>query len=105
MSTHALSERAAAVVHALHTDGAVDTCRLCGCTDLSACPGGCAWANRARTICSTCLDRRFRLARPRQGGYVTLVDNRSGYRRHFATSREAARAAVKLLEQEACGGR
>jgi len=27
-------------------------CRVCLCTEESACPGGCSWANRWRTICT-----------------------------------------------------
>lgn len=30
-------------------------CRLCGCTEERACPGGCSWANATRTICSRCM--------------------------------------------------
>ena len=29
-------------------------CRVCGCTDEAACPGGCSWADRTRTICTAC---------------------------------------------------
>lgn len=92
-----ISPAATAVVHALHTNQAVDGCRVCGCAEYSACPGGCAWVNRERTLCSACLDRRFRLVPSRRGGYVSLVDKRSGYRRPFASPREAARAAVEIL--------
>jgi hypothetical protein len=37
-------------------------CRLCGCTDEYACPGGCSWANQQQTLCSACvpLDRALR---------------------------------------------
>jgi len=28
-------------------------CRVCGCTELKACPGGCCWA--AEDLCSACL--------------------------------------------------
>jgi hypothetical protein len=30
------------------------TCRECGCRDFTSCPGGCAWANRERTLCTAC---------------------------------------------------
>lgn len=30
------------------------TCRVCGCTDLRACPGGCAWAGP--DLCTNCTD-------------------------------------------------
>jgi hypothetical protein len=30
-------------------------CRLCGCTDERACPGGCHWVNREHTLCSDCI--------------------------------------------------
>lgn len=29
-------------------------CQQCGCTDDEACPGGCSWADKAHTMCSTC---------------------------------------------------
>lgn len=29
-------------------------CRLCGCTDEAACPGGCVWATPAADLCSRC---------------------------------------------------
>lgn len=32
-------------------DGA-GVCRVCGCTDLNACPGGCFWV--APDLCSVC---------------------------------------------------
>lgn len=31
-------------------------CFVCSCTDLEACPGGCSWSNKDRTICSSCAD-------------------------------------------------
>lgn len=39
------------------------TCRFCGCTDDRACPEGCSWANRGRTVCSSCVrvDRAWRI--------------------------------------------
>jgi hypothetical protein len=73
------------------------TCRVCGCTDAAACPAGCAWVDAAHTVCSACLDRRWSIRQKRGvAGGVTLVDLRSGYRRHYLTGREAARAAVAL---------
>ncbi|HEV8474621.1 MAG TPA: hypothetical protein VGR82_17720 [Methylomirabilota bacterium] len=30
------------------------TCRWCKCTDVDACPGGCAWVDSACTLCSAC---------------------------------------------------
>lgn len=29
-------------------------CRVCGCTDLRACAGGCDWINAEHTLCSAC---------------------------------------------------
>lgn len=31
-------------------------CRWCGCTEGNACPGGCSWADRACTLCSSCAN-------------------------------------------------
>ncbi len=33
-----------------------DVCQVCGCTWDRACPGGCAWANAERTLCTACAD-------------------------------------------------
>jgi hypothetical protein len=30
------------------------TCKICGCTDLTACPDGCAWTDDTRTLCTAC---------------------------------------------------
>jgi hypothetical protein len=30
-------------------------CLLCGCTALAPCPGGCAWVDRQRNLCTACL--------------------------------------------------
>jgi len=75
------------------------TCRVCGCTDARACLGGCAWVDPEHTVCSACLDRRFYIAKGRASGAgaTQLVDRRTGYRRHYMSAREAARAAVALL--------
>lgn len=35
----------------------VGVCRVCGCTDDRACPGGCSWADARHTICSSCEGR------------------------------------------------
>jgi hypothetical protein len=32
-------------------------CRVCGCTDLRACPGGCRWADKEHTVCTQCVAR------------------------------------------------
>jgi hypothetical protein len=32
-------------------------CRICGCTDLRGCAGGCNWV--AANLCSQCLDRNL----------------------------------------------
>lgn len=39
------------------------TCRVCGCTDVSGCRGGCSWvidahANTETDLCSACVERR-----------------------------------------------
>jgi hypothetical protein len=34
--------------------GEIMQCRVCGCTDLQACPGGCIWA--APGLCSRCVE-------------------------------------------------
>ncbi|HUT25358.1 MAG TPA: hypothetical protein VM492_13520 [Sumerlaeia bacterium] len=37
---------------------AEDVCRVCGCTDLNGCPGGCSWIVRAgaESLCTACID-------------------------------------------------
>jgi hypothetical protein len=39
--------------------GHVRTCRICGCTDLRACPGGCAWVAdpQGGDLCSACVEQ------------------------------------------------
>ncbi len=29
-------------------------CRICGCTEDHACPGGCGWADKTHTLCTGC---------------------------------------------------
>jgi hypothetical protein len=47
-------------------------CSSCGCTDAAPCDGGCAWANRAHTLCTACERYQAELAakrrrKPRKG--------------------------------------
>lgn len=74
------------------------TCRICGCGDMTPCTRGCAWVNTDHTLCSACLDKRWRLVPFRGGGGVALIDKRSGYRRCYLNAREASRAAVELTQ-------
>lgn len=37
------------------TAGLEMACRLCGCSDTAACPGGCIWY--APNLCSRCVER------------------------------------------------
>jgi hypothetical protein len=37
-------------------------CRVCGCSEPLACPGGCGWANPERTLCTRCVDGSGALA-------------------------------------------
>lgn len=30
------------------------TCRVCGCIEQRACPGGCWWTDKDKTLCSAC---------------------------------------------------
>ena len=32
-------------------------CRLCGCTEVHACLGGCSWIDSEHTVCSRCSGR------------------------------------------------
>ena len=43
--------------HVQYTAAPRGVCRQCGCSDLDACPEGCAWTNRERTLCSTCVEK------------------------------------------------
>jgi hypothetical protein len=54
-------EAAAAAAPTIRTDGkfvfsAQGVCRVCGCTDERACPGGCVWAEP--NLCSRCARHR-----------------------------------------------
>jgi hypothetical protein len=37
---------------------AIGICRSCGCSWHDACPGSCAWADGAETLCTSCLAPR-----------------------------------------------
>lgn len=39
------------------------TCRVCGCVDALACPGGCSWADAENTLCSACVPKTRRAKR------------------------------------------
>lgn len=41
------------------TDTSKLVCIHCGCSDMRACPGGCAWVSTDPPLCSTCLDREL----------------------------------------------
>lgn len=41
-------------------------CTQCGCTDAAPCDGGCAWANRAHTLCTACVRYREELEAKRR---------------------------------------
>lgn len=49
-----MEDFAAGVVASLCPDLEVGKCATCGCVDVAACPGGCAWADLAHTLCTSC---------------------------------------------------
>lgn len=51
--------RAARIATAI--EGGVPFCRVCGCTDERACPGGCIWAES--NLCSRCARAVTAMAR------------------------------------------
>jgi len=42
------------VLGALHANYEPGVCRVCHCTDVNSCPGGCCWVNDDATLCSEC---------------------------------------------------
>lgn len=32
-------------------------CRVCGCTELQACPGGCRWISDEQDLCDACVQK------------------------------------------------
>lgn len=51
-------EEAIAIKHRGNTYTVTDhvrSCRLCGCTDSDACPGGCYWVEK--DLCSQCVNK------------------------------------------------
>ena len=52
------------------TEG-VAVCVVCGCDDLHACPGGCAWAavdrEKRKGTCTNCVGKRPRRAKKAKG--------------------------------------
>lgn len=55
---------------------ALRACRVCGCTELNACPGGCCWVEE--DLCSACVPEgevaRDPRTDPRQGDAITVGD-------------------------------
>ncbi len=50
-------------------------CMICGCIDFWACPGGSSWANRAHTLCDSCIPS----APPRRrAGLVSSLSAKGG---------------------------
>jgi hypothetical protein len=47
-------------------------CRVCGCTDTDACPGGCAWVELDPPLCSTCATTVTAVIEE-MGDWVTLA--------------------------------
>jgi hypothetical protein len=52
-------------------------CRFCGCSEYDACPDGCAWADRAQTVCTSCAPA----ARAEAIAVRTLANYRSDHPR------------------------
>lgn len=53
--THALLAIAERLEMATETE---TSCRVCGCTDDTACPGGCSWAQiDPEPLCSRCIEK------------------------------------------------
>ena len=48
------------------------SCRVCGCTDEKACPGGCSWA--LPDICSACVQHVWAIIDPPKRAYATVVE-------------------------------
>jgi len=40
-------------------------CRKCGCTETTPCPGGCAWADETKTLCTTCEAKTEKKGKPK----------------------------------------
>jgi len=62
--------------------GMPGVCRICRCTEMAACPSGCAWASKTQTLCSACcafseITRREAVAVLYHAGYVSKTDLRS----------------------------
>lgn len=50
----AAEARARAAVKAKPGKPTAGTCSKCGCTEEAACEGGCGWANKEKTLCTSC---------------------------------------------------
>ena len=61
-SIGALGLVAASVILDIRRETSESSCRVCGCTEDRACPGGCYWADVDHTLCSECVGA------PRQAG-------------------------------------
>ncbi|HXA68858.1 MAG TPA: hypothetical protein VNW24_00310 [Stellaceae bacterium] len=51
------------------------TCRVCGCTDDRACPGGCSWIES--TLCSACVASQAHVVRMTRSYPRTSLKGRS----------------------------
>ncbi len=39
----------------------INTCKVCGCTDVHACVFGCFWVDNEKTVCSKCADKVYKV--------------------------------------------
>ncbi|HOI86190.1 MAG TPA: hypothetical protein PLP48_08965 [Acholeplasmataceae bacterium] len=53
----------------------MNRCKLCGCTDLYACKGGCFWVDKEKTICSSCaIINEVKFKNVVNGAIATIID-------------------------------
>lgn len=71
------------------------SCRVCGCTDDHACPGGCAWVRRAKPpLCTACAGTAEDLAYAMKR--IVAVISKDGVSLYAAVS--MGRAALKRFK-------
>lgn len=81
-------------------------CRVCGCTDDHACPGGCSWADDEHTLCSRCAENETKpdpLALTSQSvhlAHTALADARCAIF-HTITVRDQIKALIKAQKAQA----
>lgn len=79
----------------------MSTCKVCGCTDQQACPGGCYWVDNKHSVCSTCYDNIMQAIDTGEKAVLFKEDGSVGYlspKAKYFTLKELQAAVKGLIE-------